>query len=256
MIPDIGPRQIERLRDIAVRAGREIMAVYESDFAVEAKDDASPVTEADRRAERLITAAIRSEVTDAFPIVGEEAVAEGVVPDVSGGAFWLLDPLDGTKEFVRRGRDFTVNIGLIEAGRPVFGIVHIPLDGETFWGGPAGAFTCVGSGETHPIRCRPCPTEGVVAIVSKSHRTPAVDEFLKDCNVLREISVGSSLKFCRVASGEADLYPRIGRTMEWDTAAGHAVLRFAGGSVTTLDGAELTYGKPGFENPHFVARGA
>lgn len=255
MTLDIGMRLIDQIRALAERAGLEIMAVFNSDFAVDTKEDRSPVTEADRRAETLITNAILSDITDAIPIVGEEAAAAGSAPEVKNGPFWLIDPLDGTKEFVKRGTDFTVNIALIEDGRPVLGVIHVPVTGDTFWGSRHGAFASLGSGAPHPISCRPQPKDGVVAIVSRSHRTQETDEYLKRFTLAREISVGSSLKFCRVASGEADLYPRMGRTMEWDTAAGHAILRFAGGTVRTLEGQELSYGKPGFENPYFVASG-
>jgi len=253
---NIGLGLVKQVRELAVVAGREIMEVYNSDFTVDTKDDASPVTEADRRAEVLITQAIRKDITDAFPIVGEEAVSEGIIPDVAGQPFWLLDPLDGTKEFIKRGKDFTVNIALIEIGIPVLGVVHVPATGDTYWGSRNGSFATTGGNVERRISCRPQPTNGVVAIVSKSHRTPETDEYLKQFTVSKEISAGSSLKFCRVAAGNADLYPRLGRTMEWDTAAGHAVLRYAGGTVKTLENQELFYGKPNFENPHFVASGA
>ena len=246
---------VDQICELAVRAGHEIMAVFNSDFAVQSKQDDSPVTEADRRAERLITETIRKDITDAFIIVGEEAAADGFMPDVAGRTFWLIDPLDGTKEFVKRGTDFTVNIALIENGQPVLGAVHLPVTGETFWGSRHGAFIRTADGAVRPIACRPDPSDGIVAVVSKSHRTPETDAYLKRFAIRQEISVGSSLKFCSVATGDADLYPRLGRTMEWDTAAGHAVLRFAGGSVKTLAGHELSYGKPGFENPSFVASG-
>ena len=255
MTVNLGLGTIQQLCDLSVRAGREIMDVFQSDFAVESKDDASPVTEADRRAEAVITEAIRREITDAFPIVGEEAVSAGHIPEIAEGPFWLVDPLDGTKEFVKRGKDFTVNIALIEIGIPIFGVVHLPATGDTFWGSRAGAFATVAGSAARKISCRPCPTDGVTALVSRSHRTPEVDAYLANYTVNKEISAGSSLKFCRVATGEADLYPRFGRTMEWDTAAGHAVLRFAGGHVHTVEGRELTYGKPGFENPDFIASG-
>ncbi len=254
MTVNIGLGDIDRLRDIAERAGKEIMEVYNTDFDVETKDDASPVTAADKRAEALITKEIKA-MTDAFPIVGEEAFSDGRAPDVAGGPFWLVDPLDGTKEFIKRNGEFTVNIALIEVGRPVVGIVHAPVIEATYWGSRNGAFATVGGGEAQPITARPAPADGLAALVSRSHRTAEVDEFLAAYTIKNEISAGSSLKFCHVAAGRADLYPRLGRTMEWDTAAGHAVLKFAGGHVRTLEGADLTYGKAGFENPHFVATG-
>jgi 3'(2'), 5'-bisphosphate nucleotidase len=253
---NVGLDLIRQVRDIARRAGAEIMDVYGSEFRVEAKADASPVTEADRRAETLITAAIRAEISDRLPIVAEEATARGQVPDISDRGFWLVDPLDGTKEFVKRAKEFTVNIALIELGRPVLGVVYLPALDTIFWGSRHGAFTDGGGGPERRIFCRPAPGDGLLAIVSRSHRTPETDAFLERLPIKREISAGSSMKFCRVAMGSADIYPRFGRTMEWDTAAGHAVLRFAGGRVEDLESKKLTYGKPGFENPHFIARGA
>lgn len=245
---------LDSLHAIAVRAGREIMDVYNSDFAVEVKDDQSPVTEADKRAETLINAAIQKDITAEFPIIGEEAFADGHAPELSGGPFWLVDPMDGTKEFVNRTGQFTVNIALIDAGRPIVGVVHAPATGDVYMGSPQGAFWDRGQGP-QPIHCRPWPTLGLTALVSKNHKTPETDAYLKDFHIQEEISAGSSLKFCLVARGAADIYPRLGRTMEWDTAAAHAVVQAAGGTVTTLDGTDLSYGKPGFENPHFVVMG-
>lgn len=253
---DIRADMVDRVRDIALRAGEAILAVYDTEFDVEKKDDASPVTEADRRAERLILEALRREVTDRYPIVAEEEVAAGRIPHIDGGPFWLVDPLDGTKEFVKRQGDFTVNIALIEGGRPRLGVVHAPARNATYWGSPRGAFARTDAGGAHAIACRPMPAKGLVAVASKSHRNPELEEYLARYDLAESISSGSSIKFCLVAAGRADLYPRTGRTMEWDTAAGHAVVLFAGGSVTDMQGNELTYGKPGFENPHFVARGA
>ena len=255
MTIDITPDLVERIRIIALLAGAEIMTIYNSDFAVHTKADASPVTEADRAAENLITPAIRA-VTDAWPIVAEEAAAAGEAPALDGGPFWLVDPLDGTKQFVSRRGEFTVNIGLIDAGVPVLGVVHAPAIGATYWGGPLGAFAETDGAAARPIGVRRPAADGLVAAVSRSHRTPALDDYLATLPIKEEITSGSSIKFCMVAAGRADLYPRIGRTMEWDTAAGHAVVRAAGGRVNTLDGAELTYGKPGFENPDFIVSGS
>jgi len=249
-------RLLQQIGDIARRAGREIMKVYETDFMVETKDDSSPVTEADKTAEDLILRSIREGITGDFPIVSEEAAAAGNIPVVRNTAFWLVDPLDGTKEFVNRNDEFTVNIALIENGRPVLGVVHAPALKETYWGASAGAFAQSGDDQEKIISCRTPPTVGLTAIVSRSHRTEEVDEYLTRFNVTSEITAGSSLKFCRIAAGQADIYPRMGRTMEWDTAAGHAVLDFAGGSVVTVDGANLGYGKPEFKNPHFIAAGS
>lgn len=254
MILNIPLSMLDSLHLMAVRAGKEIMEVYNSDFEVEVKDDSSPVTAADRRAETLITQAIKDEITADFPIVGEEAFSDGNAPAIGDGPFWLIDPLDGTKEFVKKTGEFTVNIALINLGLPVVGVVHTPATGHVYMGSPHGAFADLGDGPK-PISCRSWPPGGLTAMVSKSHKTPETDEFLKDYDIREETSAGSSLKFCVVARGIADIYPRLGRTMEWDTAAGHAVLHAAGGTVTDLDGKPLTYGKPGFENPHFVAKG-
>ena len=253
---DITAEMVDRVIDIALRAGEAILAVYDTDFSVEKKVDASPVTEADRRAETLILQALRREVTDRYPIVAEEEVAAGRIPRIDGEPFWLVDPLDGTKEFVKRQGEFTVNIALVEGGRPRLGVVHAPAKNATYWGSPHGAFACTDGGGAHPIACRPMPAKGLVAVASKSHRNPELEAYLARFDLAESISSGSSIKFCLVAAGRADLYPRTGRTMEWDTAAGHAVVLFAGGSVTDMQGNELTYGKPGFENPHFVVRGA
>ena len=244
MTLNIDLRTVDKVRDIAVRAGKE------------RKEDASPVTEADRTAEAVIVAALRREVTDVFPIVAEEAVAAGYVPEVGREPFWLVDPLDGTKQFVGRKGEFTVNIALIEGFLPRLGVVHAPAIGASYWGSPHGAFAVEDGGEPQPIHCRPFPSQGVVAVASRSHRTPETDAYLARYDVAETISSGSSIKFCLVAAGRADLYPRAGRTMEWDTAAGHAVVRAAGGTVETMEGDDLTYAKPGFENPHFVVRGA
>ncbi|MFO1113467.1 MAG: 3'(2'),5'-bisphosphate nucleotidase CysQ [Rhodospirillales bacterium] len=253
---EITAEMVERVRDITLRAGREILGVYNSDFAVEQKGDASPVTVADQRAEELIIAALRREVSDAWPIVAEEAVAAGEIPEVDGRPFWLVDPLDGTKEFIKRQGEFTVNIALIENGLPKLGVVHAPAKNATYWGSPLGAFADIDGAGPRPIACRPMPATGLIAVASKSHRNPELEEFLARYDLAESISSGSSIKFCLVASGRADLYPRTGRTMEWDTAAGQAVVMFAGGAVNRMDGTPLTYGKPGFENPHFVVLGA
>lgn len=246
---------VERVRQIALRAGETIMEIYKTDFAVSEKSDASPVTEADQRAEALILKAIRSEITDEHPIVAEEEVAAGRIPSVGTAPFWLVDPLDGTKQFISKKGEFTVNIALIENGRPLLGVVHAPAIDATYWGSPQGAYAQTDGGDTRAIRCREMPAKGVIAVASRSHRNAETDAFLAHYDVAETISSGSSIKFCLVACGRADLYPRTGRTMEWDTAAGHAVVRFAGGTVTTLQGDELLYGKPGFENPHFVVQG-
>lgn len=252
---NIGVDLLDQVGNVAKRAGNEILKIYKTDFKVEAKADRSPVTEADRKAEALILRSIREGITEKFPIVSEEAAAKGDIPETKDTAFWLVDPLDGTKEFVSRNGEFTVNIAIIENGRPVLGVVHSPVTRETYWGAAVGSFAQIGDEQERVIKCRQAPAGGLVAMVSRSHNTPEVDAYLKKFKIARQQSAGSALKFCKVAEGIADIYPRFGRTMEWDTAAGHAVLRFAGGRVQDLQGNELQYGKPGFENPHFVAMG-
>ncbi len=247
-------RPIAELRRIARSAGETIMAFYDAGVTVRAKADSSPVTDADEAAERLIVDALRGLAPD-VPVVAEEMFAEDGAPAVAGGPFWLVDPLDGTKEFIGRNGEFTVNIALIEAGRPVLGVVHAPAVGVTYTAVDGAAFVETEGAPARRIHARRAAPDGVVALVSRSHRTPETDTYLADYNVTSQRSAGSSLKFGIVAAGEADIYPRLGRTMEWDTAAGHAVVLAAGGSVRTLDGAELAYGKPGFENPPFVVRG-
>ena len=244
----------ESLREIAHRAGGEILSVYGSDFAVRDKADASPVTEADTRAERVILEGL-AQCAPGIPVVAEEAVAAGHVPDVDGLSFFLVDPLDGTREFIGRNGEFTVNIALVEDGAPTVGVVHLPALGESYWTtGDGTAWRARDGGATERIACRR-PGHRLVAIASRSHRSTETDAYLRSFEVAETVSAGSSLKLCRIAEGAADLYPRLGRTMEWDIAAGHAIVAAAGGSVEALDGRPLIYGKPGFENPHFVARG-
>ena len=251
----VTPALVERVCALALGAGDEIMRIYEAGFEVDTKSDASPVTIADRAAEALITPAL-ADIEPRFPVIAEEAFAAGNVPGLDGGPFWLVDPLDGTKQFITRRGEFTVNIALVEDGLPILGVVHAPAVGATYWGSRLGAFATLDGAPAAPIRVRPAPADGLVVAVSRSHRTPEVDAYLASLRVKEEITSGSSIKLCLIASGRADLYPRMGRTMEWDIAAGHAVVRFAGGRVETLDGTELTYGKPGFENPHFIASGS
>jgi 3'(2'), 5'-bisphosphate nucleotidase len=248
---------LSQIEAIAGQAGDLILQVYGSDFAVRGKVDASPVTEADERAEALIVAALQA-LTPGIPIVAEEAAAQGHAP-TPGHCFWLVDPLDGTREFVSRNGEFTVNIALIEAGQPVLGVVLEPVASRVYAGLVGqGAWMQDPSGR-RAIACRPVPLAaeaGWVLASSRSHGDEAaLTAWLAGRTVARRLAVGSSLKFGLIASGQADVYPRLGRTMEWDTAAGHAVLRAAGGTVTDLQGQPLRYGKPGFENPHFVAWG-
>jgi 3'(2'), 5'-bisphosphate nucleotidase len=245
---------LEPVIRLSYAAGTAIMAVYASNFEIRGKSDASPVTEADESAEALILAGLR-ELTSDVPIVAEEAAAAGKIPEI-GTHFWLVDPLDGTKEFISRNGEFTVNIALIEHGVPVLGVVFAPALGRLYAGVVGqGAFLEDAQGR-RPIHCREVPEEGLTVIGSRSHGdADALADFLRGRKVASLASAGSSLKLCLVAAGAADLYPRLGRTMEWDIAAGNAVLAAAGGAVTDLDGVPLRYGKLGFDNPHFVAKG-
>ncbi len=242
-----------------LKAGDAIMEIYEGGIEVRHKDDASPVTDADHAAEAILLATLKT-LEPALPIVAEEAMAAGEGPDHVGRAFWLVDPLDGTKEFIQRRGDFTVNVGLVMDGAAVMGVVYAPAKGRLFWGDvDDGAFvaeTPRGTlGAARLMRVRTEPEDGVVAVASKSHRTPETDDFLDRLPVTDIQSAGSSLKFCLVAEGVADIYPRFGPTMEWDTAAGDAVLRAAGGAVLNPDGTAFSYGKPDFRNGYFIARG-
>jgi 3'(2'), 5'-bisphosphate nucleotidase len=246
---------IEPVIEAVRAAGDAVMRVYASDFAVRGKADASPVTDADEAAEAIIVPVLQR-LTPDVPVVAEEAVAAGRCPVVSE-RFWLVDPLDGTKEFVQRNGEFTVNVALVERGVPVLGVVQAPAIGQLFAGVQGqGAFK-EEAGVRRAIRCREAPAEGLTVLGSRSHGdAQALQAFLHGCRVASTLLTGSSLKLCVLAEGGADLYPRLGPTMEWDIAAGHAVLLAAGGAVVDLAGQPLRYGKPGFLNPHFVAHGA
>ncbi|MBM10152.1 MAG: 3'(2'),5'-bisphosphate nucleotidase [Magnetovibrio sp.] len=250
---NIGLGLAKDIVSIARRAGAEIMKIYQTDFEISTKEDTSPVTQADRVAEDLISRAIREGITSKYPIVGEEAVSDGLIPNISSTPFWLIDPLDGTKEFISRNGEFTVNIALIENAQPILGVIHVPVKNFTYLGFNMGSFLIKNNEPRKQILCRTQPSNGLTALVSRSHLSSEVEIYLENYSIAEKISAGSSLKFCIIAEGLADIYPRMGRTMEWDTAAGHAIIKFAGGSVKTLDGLDLTYGKADFENPNFIA---
>jgi len=237
---------------LAREAGDAIMRVYATDFDARAKADSSPVTEADLAADRVIVAGLARAFPD-IPIVTEEQADSHDVA-AAGTRFFLVDPLDGTKEFVKRGGDFTVNIALIEDGVPTRGVVFAPALDRLFWTADDGAARLKdGKGEPRRMQVAIPDNAALNVVASKSHRDAATDAYISRYAVADFKSAGSSLKFCLLAAGEADLYPRLGRTMEWDTAAGHAVLRAAGGNVDAWSGGPLAYGKPGFENPFFIA---
>ena len=243
--------------EIADRAGIVILDVYATDVDVRHKVDASPVTEADERAEALILPALR-DLLPGIPAIGEEAVSQGLEETVIGRTFWLVDPIDGTKEFLRRSGEFTVNIALIEEGVPAMGVVTAPAIDRAFRACGAGtAELREKDGKWKPIAVRDIPDEGAIVVSSRSHGDERkLEALIQDMKIQGHKTAGSSLKFCLVAEGEADIYPRYGPTSEWDTAAGHAVLLGAGGNVRLLDGPELPYGKTGWRNPEFIARGA
>jgi 3'(2'), 5'-bisphosphate nucleotidase len=247
------------LLELAVRladaAGAEIRTIRARGFAVERKEDKSVVTEADRAAEAIIVAGLRQALPGCL-VVAEEEVASGKVP-VAAPEFWLVDPLDGTREFSSGGDDFAVNIGLVRNGRPVLGVVGVPATGGIYGGIVGEGAWLEHAGQRLPIQVRHVPETGLTVVASRHHGDQArLDAFLDGRTVEKTVNFGSSLKFCRVAEGLADLYPRFGRTMEWDTCAPQAVLEAAGGAVETLDGLPLLYGKAGWDNPHFVCWGA
>ena len=263
---------VDGFKAAALEAGAAILEVYRRpDFAASQKGDGSPVTEADLAAEAIILRVLKA-CAPGVPVIAEESVARGEAPAI-GERFILVDPLDGTREFVGRNGDFTVNIALIEQGRPVCGVVYAPATGVIYagaqgpgaeaWGARRAEVDAQGApGPWRSISAATAPKGGLRVVASRSHMSPETRDYIERYRVEELVSVGSSLKFCHLAEGLADLYPRLGRTIEWDTAAGDAVLRAAGGRVDTLDGAPLAYGKRGqphdadFANPWFVATGA
>lgn len=245
-------------RTLALQAGDRIMEIYNADdFEVKAKSDESPVTEADEAADALISAGIRSAFPDMVLVTEEQAASH----EQSASSFIIVDPLDGTKEFIKRRGDFTVNIALVQDGVPIRGVVYAPAKGRLFYTEAdgrsveeTGPFDNDKKGNVAAISVSKPDNSALLVVASKSHRDAATDAYIGKYNVEDMKSAGSSLKFCLVATGEADLYPRLGRTMEWDTAAGDAVLRGAGGHVIRFDDhTPFTYGKPGYENPFFIA---
>ena len=246
------------IRRLALEAGDKIMGIYNSDdFEVKSKSDESPVTEADEAADALISAGLAEEFPDVLVVTEEQASSHSE----SAASFLIVDPLDGTKEFVKRRGEFTVNIAYVENGTPVRGVVYAPAKGRLFYtdaGGntveETGDFAKDAVGPVRPLTVTSPDNGALMVVASKSHRDQATDDYIAKYSVKDMTSAGSSLKFCLVAAGEADLYPRLGRTMEWDTAAADAVLRGAGGKMVRFDDhSEFTYGKPGYENPFFIA---
>jgi 3'(2'), 5'-bisphosphate nucleotidase len=251
------------LMQAAHAAGSTIMQIYDAGFDVSSKADSSPVTEADTAAEKIIISHLKA-LAPGSNIIAEEAVADGAIPEASD-EFYLVDPLDGTREFISRNGEFTVNIALVRDGAPVAGVVYAPALKRIYAGeSGTGAWVAEVSADQPwpaslhlaPLAAPQLPATGVKAVASRSHRDEKTEAWLTQHNIAETVAAGSSLKFCLLAEGKAHLYPRFGRTMEWDTAAGHAVLAAAGGSVCVAEtGAPLTYGKQerGFDNPAFVA---
>ena len=245
-------RLIPVIRQLALDAGTRIMEVYNGpDFAVRSKGDQSPVTEADEAADALISAGLRAEFPDVLLITEEQAASHALTAQT----FLIVDPLDGTKEFVQRRGDFTVNIAYVQDGVPLRGVVYAPAQGRLFYTRADGvAVEELADGSLREIAVSRPDNSALMVVASKSHRDQATDDYIGKYAVKDMKSAGSSLKFCLVATGEADIYPRLGRTMEWDTAAGDAVLRGAGGHVVRFDDhTPLAYGKAGWDNPFFIA---
>jgi len=246
------------MRALALQAGDKIMEIYGTgDFDIRSKDDESPVTAADEAADAIISAGLRAAFPETPLVTEEQAVSHAQ----SSSTFLIVDPLDGTKEFIKRRGDFTVNIAYVKDGVPLRGIVYAPAKDRLFYtdaGGTSveeqGPFAKDSPGQVKPIKVSRPDNTALLVVASKSHRDQATDDYINKYATADMKSAGSSLKFCLVATGEADLYPRLGRTMEWDTAAGHAVLKGAGGDVVRFDDhTPLSYGKPAFENPFFIA---
>jgi 3'(2'), 5'-bisphosphate nucleotidase len=246
------------LVDLAVRlvaaAAAEILAVQSAGFTVQSKEDATPVTLADMRSEKVIVEGLRAHAPH-IPVIAEEEVAAGKITD-PGAEYWLVDPLDGTREFAAGRPEFAVNIGLVRHGRVVLGAVASPATHEIYYGiVGVGAWKQSAAG-TAPISARAVPPEGLTVMASRHYKDdPALAAFLAQYKISSTTNIGSALKFLQLAEGKADFYPRLGRTFEWDTAAPQAVLEAAGGCVLTMDGAPMGYGKPKFENPHFLCWG-
>ena len=253
MSQNLSDKTIKSLLVLATEAGDKILKYYHTDIQVREKIDKSPVTEADEKAEEIILNGLAN-FTPTIPAIGEESYSSGKRHDINDGVFWLVDALDGTKEFIYKRAEYTVNIALIKDGISIFGIVHGPALVRTFWGSASGAFSKNEKGYIKKISTREAPEDGITVVSSRSNRQGEQD-LLVNYNVKNSINLGSSLKICLIAAGEADLYPRLGPTSEWDIAAGHAILTAAGGSLTQIDGSPFLYGKNTILNPSFIAQG-
>jgi len=248
-------KDLSKLVATAIEAGLAIMKIYHGEIAVAEKPDHSPVTQADTAAEKIILEALARDFPH-IPVISEEQHAAGVEVAIAE-TFFLVDPLDGTKEFISRNGEFTVNIGLIHKGVPIMGVVYAPALNEVFAGQLGRGASKAKTPDLNfvAIKTRNSPVAGCTVLASRSHLDAETDAYIKSQKPAAFSNAGSSLKFCRLAEGVADLYPRFGRTMEWDTAAGHAVLLAAGGTLTKPDGSAFNYGKQGFANGPFIAKG-
>jgi 3'(2'), 5'-bisphosphate nucleotidase len=246
---------VKRVCEVAREAGRATLAFHGRQVAVERKADDSPLTAADRAAHTLIVEALRR-LTPELPVLSEESSEEEKAGRRQWSTFWLVDPLDGTKEFLKGSGEFTVNIALISGAEPVVGVVHVPVSGVTYWGWrDGGAFMAHPGQEPVSLRARAASMERLVVVASKDHAGPRVEALLRRLPTASTASLGSSLKFCLIAEGRADFYPRFQPTCEWDTAAAQCVLESAGGAVTDLEGKRLAYNKEQLTNPSFLAFG-
>jgi 3'(2'), 5'-bisphosphate nucleotidase len=255
---------INKVCNIAKAAGQAILSVYDGDHAVEYKDDKSPLTAADKASHEVIIAGLQKHFPE-IPILSEEGADIPYEERKGWSRFWCVDPLDGTKEFIKRNGEFTVNIALIEDGHPVAGVVYVPVQDKLYWGAVGeGAWveteslklTADSYSQAQEIRVREIDHEkGLTVVMSRSHPSPDLEAYLKNIKVAEAMPVGSSLKLCVVAEGLADIYPRLGPTMEWDTAAGHAVVEAAGGTVKQPNGEALVYNKENLLNPYFIVAG-
>ena len=250
------PQLIDPLVNLAAEAGDAILEVYASDFDVQTKDDQSPLTQADMASHRIIVAGLET-LTPDVPVISEESGLPGFEERGQWNPYWLIDPLDGTKEFVKRNDEFTVNIALIEDHKPVLGVVHVPVRSTTYTGcHGVGAAVRANGAKPKPIGVAHESATPVRVVGSRSHRGASLDRFLQNLGDFEMHPTGSSLKFCLVAEGEADVYPRLGPTSEWDTAAAQAVVEQAGGVVLELDGNPLSYNKKSdILNPYFLVAG-
>jgi len=246
----------DKIIAIARDAGSAIMEIYAGEFNVELKGDNSPLTCADRASHRVIVEGLTAATPD-IPILSEEGRAIPYTERIAWSRFWLVDPLDGTKEFIKRNGEFTVNIALVEDGQVTAGVVYVPAQDEMYFGSlGVGCWKISNDGNSTPIKVREADyNAGLTVVMSRSHPSPELEAYLQKIKVTEAMPVGSSLKLCVVAEGKADLYPRLGPTMEWDTAAGHAVVEAAGGTVAQVDGTPLRYNKENLLNPYFIVKG-